>query len=59
MFSQRQNGGKGNHAVLRQYFCLDKKFINADGKKWILGTWVKAVQEGRTFPRSEKAVQML
>eukprot|EP00973_Karenia_brevis_P040265 5562113-Karenia_brevis.AAC.1 len=33
-----------------QSCCHNKRFVNTDGKKWTMGKWVQAVQEGRTVP---------
>eukprot|EP00973_Karenia_brevis_P042886 5937379-Karenia_brevis.AAC.1 len=37
----------------------NKKFITRNGKKIILGTWIRAVQQGQIAPQAAEAFQML
>eukprot|EP00973_Karenia_brevis_P047866 6643096-Karenia_brevis.AAC.1 len=55
----RDNGGNGAHGMLSQYYIDNKKFICPNGKSFTLGRWIKAVQEGKTVPKSSEAIQML
>eukprot|EP00973_Karenia_brevis_P023789 3279682-Karenia_brevis.AAC.1 len=55
----RCNGGQGAHAMLRR-LCIDnKKFITHSGKGFTLGSWVRAMQQGRTAPKAAEALQKL
>eukprot|EP00973_Karenia_brevis_P012107 1643530-Karenia_brevis.AAC.1 len=40
-------GGRGGHAVLKRFDMDNKKFITRNGKHFTLGTWIRAVQQGR------------
>eukprot|EP00973_Karenia_brevis_P025389 3502985-Karenia_brevis.AAC.1 len=55
----RANGGQGTHGMLRQFYIDNKKFIAPNGKGFTLSTWIKAVQEGKTVPKSSEALQIL
>eukprot|EP00973_Karenia_brevis_P076427 10618656-Karenia_brevis.AAC.1 len=37
----------------------NKKFITRSGKEFILGTWIRAVQQGQTAPKDADALEML
>eukprot|EP00973_Karenia_brevis_P009441 1274046-Karenia_brevis.AAC.1 len=55
----RGTGGQGAHALLRR-FCMDnKKLITRNGKEFALGTWIRAVHQGKTAPKAAEALQML
>eukprot|EP00973_Karenia_brevis_P059095 8228597-Karenia_brevis.AAC.1 len=45
--------------MLRQFYIDNEKFIAPNGKGFTLSTWIKAVQEGKTVPKSSEALQML
>eukprot|EP00973_Karenia_brevis_P042377 5865675-Karenia_brevis.AAC.1 len=55
----RANGGRGGHAMLKRFYMDSKKFITRNGKHLILGTWIRAVEQGQTGPKAAEALQML
>eukprot|EP00973_Karenia_brevis_P088395 12257403-Karenia_brevis.AAC.1 len=55
----RGNGGQGAHALLRRFYMDNKKFIARNGQEFILGTWIRAVHQGKTAPKAAEALQML
>eukprot|EP00973_Karenia_brevis_P011942 1621597-Karenia_brevis.AAC.1 len=54
----RGNGGPGSHAMLRRLYIDNKKFITPYGKGFTLGNWVRAVEQGKTVPKSAEALQI-
>eukprot|EP00973_Karenia_brevis_P028455 3921578-Karenia_brevis.AAC.1 len=55
----RCNGGQGAHAMLRRLYMDNKKFTIRSGESFTLGSWVRAVQQGKTPPKAAEALQML
>eukprot|EP00973_Karenia_brevis_P044068 6106758-Karenia_brevis.AAC.1 len=55
----RGKGSQGSHAMLRRLYIDNKKFITHTGKGFTLGNWVRAVEQGRTVPKSEEVLQIL
>eukprot|EP00973_Karenia_brevis_P092675 12413575-Karenia_brevis.AAC.1 len=55
----RGNGGEGTRAMLRRFYIDHKRFIAPNGKDLALSNWIKAVQQGRTVPKSAEAIQIL
>eukprot|EP00973_Karenia_brevis_P037083 5112577-Karenia_brevis.AAC.1 len=55
----RGNGGQDAHAMLRRFYIDNRKFITLNGKVFTLGNWVRAVEQGKTVPKSEEALQLL
>eukprot|EP00973_Karenia_brevis_P013848 1878338-Karenia_brevis.AAC.1 len=54
----RGNGAQGAHALLKRFYMDNKKLITRNGKEFTLGTWIRAVHQGKTAPKAAEALQM-